>query len=210
MSCTPHPQVMSPCEDDTLPVENALAVSGDISFDEEGSIALTEGQTSAEIEFGFQKETAVYVFEYLYVKSTGDDPVFIAAVPSELTTRKFTVKFTGAPVAANCTLYWRVKVPDGLHSCPSLQNGPKYAIVRPTQEGIEPFPEGQDFVAITLPLEEDDSEYNLLAITVENTAAEVVQVFPYPTVTSRTTLGFRLDFGSFPEESGYTVHWKIG
>lgn len=207
MVCSAHPQVISPCADDTLPVEDALAVSGDISFDEEGSVALSEGQTEAEVEFGFQKETAAYVFEYLYVKSTGDGQGFFAH-PVEQTTKKFVVEFTGAPVDENCTLYWRVKVPDGLHSCPSLQNSPKYAILPATRQGETPWPVGQSFIDIVF--EEDmpsvDWAFDQRDVEVDGI---VPQVFSEPTITERTVSGCRLQYGSFPTQEDYVLRWKV-
>lgn len=208
MSCDPHPNVIMPCADDTLPVENALAVSGDISFDEEGSLALTAGQTEAEIEFGFQKESAAYVFEYLYVKSTGDGQGFLAH-PVEQTTKKFTVEFTGAPINGNCTLYWRVKVPDGLHSCPSLQNSPKYAIVPESQHGVASFPVDQDFIEVLFDEEMPSADWGFDQRDIENGAVDIPQVFGEPTLVVRSTVGFTLQYASHPEESGYNLRWKV-
>lgn len=210
MACDPHPQVVSPCADDAVSVGNALGVSGDLAFDECGSLALTAGQTSAEITFGYQKENDDYRFEYLYIKTLDDNPADVRAVPNNQTQRGFTVAFTGQPTTANSTLYWRVVVPDSLHSCPGSSNAPQYAIVRPTQEGIEPFPMDQDFIVVAFPIAEDDEEWNLLAATIENEDTETLQVFPAPTVASRSLIGFRLDFASSPEEAGYNLHWKIG
>lgn len=206
-TCTPHPQVVSPCADDTLPVADALAVSGDISFDEEGSVALTEDQSQAEVTFGFQKETAVYVFEYLYVKST--EGTFIGAVPIEQTTKKFVAKFTGGPVDASCTLYWRVKVPDGLHSCPSLQNSPKYAILPESQHGEEAWPVDQNFIEVVFDEEMPSADWGFDQLDIENAAIDIPQVFGSPTISVRTVTGFKLMFGSFPTESGYFVRWKV-
>lgn len=208
MAC--DPQVVSPCADDAVSVGQVLGTRGDVAYDESGFVALTAGQTSADITFGYQKESSGYRFEYLYVTTLDGNPGDTRAIPNGQTQRGFTVAFTGQPITANSTLYWRVIVPDALHTCQGLEGTPQYAIVRPTQEGVAEFPVDQDFVAVTFPIEEDDDDYNILAATVENTVGEVVQVFPYPTVTSRTTLGFRLDFGSHPEEAGYTVRWKIG
>lgn len=200
---------MSPCSDDTLPVENVVSVSGDISFDEEGSLALTEGQTEAEIEFGFQKESAAYVFEYLYAKSLDDDPAFIGAVPQEQTTRKFVVGFTGAPVTANSTLYWRVKVPDGLHSCPSLQNAPKYAIVPESQHGVKDFPADTNSIEVVFDEEMPSADWGFDQLDIENMGIDVPQVFSMPTISVRSATGFLLIFGSHPTEEGYTLRWKV-
>lgn len=209
-TCPSHPQVISPCADDTLPVANVVSVSGDISFDEEGSLVLTEGQIEAEIEFGFQKENSDYVFEYLYVKSADDNAAALLVVPREQTTKKFVVQFSGAPVSAESTLHWRVKIPDGLHACPSLQNGPKYAIIRPQQRGTQAFPQDQEFVIVTFAEPEADADYDFLALWIENQDTELPQAFPAPIVVSRTVNGFRVDFGSHPVLDGYTLHWKIG
>lgn len=206
-TCSPHPQVISPCADDTLPVEDALAVSGDISFDEEGSEALTEDQDQIEVTFGFQKETAAYVFEYLYVKST--EGTFIGAVPVEQTTKKFVAKFTGGPVDSSCTLYWRVKVPDGLHSCPSLQNGPKYAILPASRQDATGWPVGQSFVDIVFEEAMPSSDWGFDQRDVEHAIITVPQVFGEPTVTLKTTSGCRLQYGSFPIEEDYFVRWKV-
>lgn len=207
-TCTP--QVVSPCADDAVSVGQVLGTRGDVAYDETGSVALTAGQTSAEITFGYQKESSDFRFEYLYVKTLDDNPGDVRAVPNSQTQRGFTVAFTGQPITANSTLYWRVIVPDALHTCQGIDGTPQYAIIRPTQEGIESFPEDQDFIVVTFPIEEDDDEYNFLALSIENTVTETPQVFPNPTVTSRTTVGFRIDFASSPDEAGYTLRWKIG
>lgn len=210
MSCSNHPQVMYPCADDTIPVENALAVSGDISFDEEGSLVLTQGQTEAEIPFGFQKESSAYVFEYLYVKSLDANPADIRAVPNLQTTKKFTVAFTGAPITGNSTLYWRVKVPDGLHSCPSLQNSPKYAIIRSSQRGTIALTQGLDYVEVEFPEAQPDNDWGFDQLSIEHAIADAgQQVFAFPTVSARSQTGFTLVFGSAPTTSGYTLRWQV-
>lgn len=205
-SCSPHPQVISPCADDTLPVEDVLSVSGDISFDEEGSVALSEDQNQVEVTFGFQKETAAYVFEYLYVKST--EGTFIGAVSKEQTTKKFVARFTGGPVDLSCTLFWRVKVPDGLHSCPSLQNSPKYAILPASRQGEAQWPVGQSFVDIVFEEAMPSSDWGFDQRDIEHPIITVPQVFSEPTITLKTVNGCRLQYSSFPTEEDYFVRWK--
>lgn len=206
-NCSPHPQVISPCADDTLPVEDALGVSGDISFDEEGSIALSEDQDQIEVSFGFQKETAAYVFEYLYVKSL--EGTFIGAVPIEQTTKKFVARFTGGPVDESCTLFWRVKVPDGLHSCPSLQNSPKYAIFPESRHGETTWPVGQSFIDLVFDEEMPSEDWGFDQRDIENLGLATPQVFGEPTIIDKTTLGGRLQYGSFPTQEDYVLRWKI-
>lgn len=208
MAC--DPQVVSPCADDAVSVGQVLGTRGDVAYDEVGSVELTAGQTSAEITFGYQKESSDYRFEYLYVKTEDDNPGDVRAVPNSQTQHGFTVAFTGQPITANSILYWRVVVPDALHTCQGIAETPQYAIIRPTQEGTEPFPEDQDFIEVLFPVEEDDNDYNFLALTIVNAAIDIPQVFPAPTVSSKGTFGFRLEFASMPEESGYVLHWKIG
>lgn len=207
MACTP--QVISPCADDNVGAENLIGVNGDVSFDEEGSLALAEGITEVEIPFGFQKENKDYVFEYLYVKSTKETPTFIGVTPVTQTTKKFTAQFTGSPVTDDDVLFWRVRVPDGLHDCSSLQNSPKYAIVPAEQHGVTNWPSGQNYIEVEFDEAMPSADWGFEHRDIETLTVDPPQVFGEPTIVERSETGFKLQFGSFPVEEGYSLRWKV-
>lgn len=208
MSCLPHPQVVSPCADDAVSVGQVLGTSGDLAFDEQGSVALTIDQTSGEVTFGYQKETSDYRFEQLYIRDTHDDPVDVRAVPKGQTQYGFTFELTGQPITATCTLYWRVVVPDALHSCPSATGAPRYGIVPPPQQGTEALVVDQDFVEVIFPTEQPDNTWEFEALEITSGAIDIPMVFSW-TVAEKSTVGFKLMFQGKPDVAGYTLRWRI-
>lgn len=219
MSCDPHPQIMSPCADDAVSVDQVLGTRGDINFDENGSLALTAGQTTAVIAFRYQKETSDYRFEYLYVKSIDANPADVRPVVKAQTTQNFTVDFGGEPITANSTLYWRVVVPDQLHVCQGAAGGPKYAIIKPSQEGSVLLDIGAESAQVTFPLEQPDNTWlfecleidgSSIGLTEEELIAtpDAVQAFAI-TITNRTAQGFVVSFSGATEHSGYVLLWRI-
>jgi len=208
MSCTPHPQVMSPCADDAVSVGQALGTRGDVNFDEYGTLNLNLGQTGAEVLFDYEKESADYRFEYLYIENADDPTAASFPIPKIRTTKSFTVDFTGAPITANSVLKWRVTVPDPLHTCAGVAGSPKYVIYA-YQEGLTPFPNGADFVPISFPQEQPNADYQLEAFSVEYTGIGTPLIFAAPLIIERTTVGFTFVFQGHPDAEGYFIRWRI-
>lgn len=212
MSCTPHPQVISPCADDGVSVGQALGTTGDISYDEAGSVALTVNQTTVAVDFSFTKESLDYVFEYLYIKTGDDNPIDIRPVPKTQTKRGFVVELTGTPITANSMLFWRVVVPDPLRTCDGLNAAVQYADVKPAQEGIAAMTQDVDFVEVLFPIEQPDGLWKFESLTFEFheliDAPYLVMVF-VPICTVHTKAGFRLELSGSPDRAGYALHWRI-
>lgn len=209
MSCTPHPQVISPCADDAVSVGQSLGTRGDVAYDEAGSLALTVGQTSVSVQFSFTKESAAYVFEYLYIKTGDAAPVDIRPVLNGQTKQGFTCELSGMPISANSMLFWRVVVPDPLHSCAGAANGPQYAIVKPAQQGITAIPQNQSYIDVTFTAAQDDDTWEF-----ESAVVHVPNIVDIPLVfamicTVHTRYGFRIKFSGSPDQAGYTLHWRI-
>lgn len=210
MSCTPHPQVISPCADDAVSVGQSLGTRGDVSFDESGSLALTAGQTSVSVQFSFTKESAGYVFEYLYIKTGDAAPVDIRPVLNGQTKQGFTCELTGMPITANSTLFWHVIVPDPLQTCQGLAGGPQYAIVKTAQEGIVALVQDQDFIEVTFPTQQPDAlwEFESLVIHHPDVVDYVPMAFSW-TCLSHTAQGFKLGLTGSPDNGAYRLHWRI-
>lgn len=212
-ACTPHPQVMSPCSDDAVSVAQVLGTRGDRNFDESGSLALTIGQTSVAVTFDYEKESSDYRFEQLYIKAEDAAPVDIRPVVNSQTKQGFTAELTGVPITVNCKLYWRVIVPDSLHTCQTVAGGPKYAIVPTPQSGIAPFPIGTYVVTVVFPVAQPDTTWEFEALSIEAAPTDPAtdpQTFSMPTVTSRLATGFQLMFSGAPDTADrYTIHWRI-
>jgi hypothetical protein len=214
MSCEPHAQVLSPCSDDAATLL-VLGTRGDVAFDESGYLDLTEGQEAATIDFLYQKQTNLYRFEYLYITEEGAaTPADIRAVPNEQTDKSFTVQFSGSPITAGCRLYWRVIVPDNLHTCQGLTNQPQYALVRPTQEGLTLIPSDQDYVDIEFQDEMTTADWVFDALVLEfdpgqGSVPSEILVFAY-TIILRTTLGCRIMLSGSADIIGYRFRWRAG
>lgn len=209
--CEPHPQVLSPCADDAVSVGQVLGTRGDVVFDEYGLVNLTDAQVDVTVAFDYEKESAEYVFEYLYVESTDATPVDIRAVVQAKSTTGFTVKLSGGPVTATCVLKWHVITPDPLHtSCPAT-GAPHYAIVRPAQQGLTNMVNGNDFIAVTFPTAQPDNDWVFLACEIENINDPVVpsMVFCW-TVSAHDTTGFRLELSGAPDTGNYKLRWRVG
>lgn len=207
-ACDPHPQVAQPCADDGVSIGQVLGTRGDISFDEHGETALTAGQTTATVEFLYEKVSVDYVFEYLYVKSPGAFPDDIRAVANSQTTKSFVVELSGKPVTNNDVLVWRVIIPDKLHTAQPATSGPRYAILRPSQQGLTDLAQGFIFVNVTFPTEMPDNDWVFEALEVENLSEDSPMVLNW-TVATHTTSGFRLDFQGTPDSPNYKLRWKV-
>lgn len=211
MACPTHPQVLSPCADDGVSVGQVLGTRGDVVFDEYGVVNLTAGQVEVVVAFDYEKESADYVFEYLYVESTDTTPVDIRAVVQAKSTTGFTVELSGEPVTVNCILKWHVITPDPLHiSCPAT-GAPHYAIVRPAQQGLTNMVNGQDYVAVTFPAPQPDNDWVFLACEVEHITDPVVpfMIFTW-TVSVHLTTGFRIELSGAPDDGNYKLRWRVG
>jgi hypothetical protein len=200
---------LQPCANDAVGSLSALGVRGDIAFAEYGNMPLSSGQDSIAIEFLYEKTDWRYVFFYLYVGNFDGVPNdAIQCVPGSQTTLGFSVKFSGAPTTDDSILFWYARIPDNLQLCQSLTSEPKYAIVPPHQEGVEPLIVDADFVNVNFPEEHPTDDYWLeLAIEADNDI-DPPQVFAY-TVNQRTETGFRLNLSGEPTEEGYTLRWRI-
>lgn len=210
MACVDHPQVLSPCADDAVSVGQVLGTRGDVAYDETGSVALTIGQATVAVEFSFTKESDDYVFEYLYIKTEDETPVDIRPVPRVQTKQGFTCELTGVPITANSMLFWRVVVPDPLHTCQGLVAGPQYAQVKVAQEGRVAMTQDTEFFEVTFPIEQPDAlwEFESLVVHADDTI-DIPLVFPQPICTVHTAAGFTVRFQGVPDETGYTLHWRI-
>lgn len=220
MSCTPHPQILDPCADDSVSVGQSLGAQGDVAFQEYGETALTAGDTEKEVTFDYQKESALYVFEYLYVK--GSDPALdvdsdtapdaIVAVPYSQTTRKFTVRFSGAPISADAVLVWRVAIPDPLRTI-CAGNGPQYAIIREEQHGTTPLVQGQDSLAVVFPEEMPDNLWGFEEFSFETVGGvpdEPFSVLGFVwTVIAHTATGFTIQLSGEPDTANYILRWQV-
>lgn len=207
MSCTPHPQVMDPCADDSVAIGQALGAQGDVSFTEYGETTLSAGDTEKEITFDYQKESSLYVFEYLYVKGNNDPPDAIIAVPYSQDTRKFKVRFSGAPIAAGAVLVWRVKIPDPLRTI-CAGNGPQYAIIPEERHGVTPLVVGQDFLAITFSEEMPDTNWVMEAFSIEKAVNDAIMGFSWTIVRPLAT-GFYVEFSGAPVTDDYVLRWQV-
>ena len=210
MNCTPNPQVLSPCADDTVPVSQVLGTSGDVNFDESGFLALTVGQTEAEVRFAYQKESKDYEFERLYVSEKGaETPSVIGVVVKEQATKFFSVSFSGAPVSSLCTLHWRVVVPDQLRTCSGLTSQPQYVILPDFVEGEVVLEAGESGYNIVFPKPLSD-KWAFDRLYIEH----VIPTLPNPLsafemcVYGRTTTGCKIALTSAPTESGYVLKYK--
>lgn len=204
MSCEPHAgQVLSPCSDDAVGSLQALGTRGDVAFFERGTLTLTAGATEVAITFLYEKTSAEYDFNHLYVKSPTADSI-IPVVKAQTATG-FTLELTGAVVAANDVLAWEIQIPDALQECQSATSGPKYAIVRTEQRGLTPLNEAA-FLVVPFPTPMPDTNYDL-TLTVENLlGGEFVLAM---IVTVRSTAAFRVDFSGVPyDSSDYRLRWK--
>lgn len=204
---------MSPCQDDAVSVAQALGTSGDIAFDEFGSITLVPNQTSQQVTFRYQKATAAYVFEYLYIGSSGDvNPADIRAVVSAQDMNGFTVEFSGSPITFNCTLYWRVKVPDALSVCQTGSSQPQYAVVPFTQEGQTTMLKLEYQQSIVFPKAMKDENWFFEAFQIEYQGADlhpILRLFCLPTISQKTANGCTLDFNGTAQEDNYVMKWKV-
>lgn len=203
---------MDPCADDSVSVGQALGAQGDLNFQEYGETALTAGDTEREVTFDFQKESALFVFEYLYVKGSNDPPDAITVVPYSQTTRKFKVRFSGAPIAAGAVLVWRAVIPDPLRTV-CAGNGPCYALMRDEQHGIEPLVQGDDVVTVVFPEAMPDNLWGFEQVSFEVVDPDIEVPFQALgfvwTVTAHTTAGFTLELSGSPNNSNYILRWQV-
>lgn len=200
---------MSPCDNDAVSIGQVLGSRGDVNFDERGSVALTEGQESAEITFDFEKCSAAFVFEYLYVKGTDTIPDAVVVVPQVQSTTGFTVQFSGSPVTANSTLFWRVTVPDALQVSQPPAAPPQYAIVRPAQSGSQALTAGQTTVIVTFDEEHPDNLWGFEQLWIQKAATEAEpETFAWTCIAHSIT-GFSLKLSGAPSDSDYTLHWMV-
>lgn len=208
--CDPHPQVMSPCSDDAVSVGQALGTRGDVAFDEFGSTNLTAGQTTVDVTFNYQKESSSYVFEYLYVANPDEPPDDIRPIVNSQTTTGFQVELSGEPTSATSVLYWRVIIPDALHTCQPLTNGPRYAILRPEQHGITPLVSGQDYLIVNFAGGDmPDADWGFEQFSIERSFAETdPQIFAW-TCTRHVIGGFTITFSGHPTDSTYSLRWQV-
>lgn len=210
MACQQHPQVISPCADDGVSVGQALGTRGDIAYDEAGSVALTVGQTSVSVEFGYTKESLEYVFEYCYILTGDAAPVDIRPVINSRSKRGFTCELTGMPITGNSKLFWRVVVPDPLHACQGLTNGPQYAQVLPAQQGIAALVQDQDFIEVVFPAAQPDAlwEFESLVIHHPDVLDYIPMIFAWTCLAHEFT-GFKLGLSGSPDNGAYRLHWRI-
>lgn len=208
MSCDPHSQVQDPCADDSVSVGQALGAQGDVNFQEYGETALTAGDTEKEVTFDYQKESALFVFEYLYVKGSNDPPDAIIAVPYSQDTRKFKVRFSGAPIAAGAILVWRVTIPDPLRVI-CVGNGPQHAIIPEERHGVTPLVNGQDFLVVTFATVMPDNNWVFEAFSIEKAFSEANILGFAWTVTSHSVSGFTVAFSGEPDSNDYTLRWQV-
>lgn len=209
MACDPHPQIVSPCSDDAVSVGQALGTRGDVHFDEYGSTILTEGQTTVDVTFNYEKESASYVFEYLYVANPDELPDDIRAIVNSQTTAGFQVELSGEPTSATSVLYWHVIVPDALHTCQPLTNGPHYSILRTEQHGVTPLVSGQDYLIVNFPTNMPDTDWGFEQFSIEKAFAESdPQVFAW-TCTRHVIGGFTIQFSGHPTDGTYSLRWQV-
>lgn len=207
MSCDPHPQVQDPCANDSVSVGQALGAQGDVNFTEYGEFILTAGVTEAEVTFDYQKESSLFVFEYLYVKGSNDPPDAIIPVPYSQDTHKFKVRFSGAPIAAGAVLVWRVVIPDPLRTI-CAGNGPQYAIVPTERHGVTPLVNGQAFIVVLFATAMPDNNWVFEAFSIEKAFNEA-NTFGFAwTVIARSTTGFTLEFSGAPGLD-YSLRWQV-
>lgn len=205
---------MSPCADDTVSVGQVLGTTDDVHFDEFGSVALSAGTTTVSVTFVYQKDSAAYRFEYLYVTSPETNPEDIRAVVQSQTTTGFVVALTGQPIADTDVLYWRVLVPDPLQPTQPGLSSPQYAIIPPSQSGSTVLPAGQDNVSVNFPVAQPDDSWTFLTLYIQSTDLENLQVFAF-TEFNHSATGFALQLSGVPEtvldeiNSPYVLHWKI-
>lgn len=200
---------MSPCADDSVSVGQALGAQGDPAFQEYGEYELSPGQTEVEVTFDYQKESSLYVFEYLYIKGSNTPPDAIIPVPFSQDTRKFKVKLSGATLTENSSfLVWRVKIPDPLRVvCEG--NGPQYAIIPVEQHGSIALVNGQDFIIVTFAELMPNTNWNFEMLMVRKAFSEAATLGFVFTETSHTTGGFTLAMSGAPDSSDYTLHWQV-
>lgn len=210
MSCTPHPQVMDPCADDSVSVGQALGAQGDVNFSEYGETALTAGDTEKEVTFDYQKESSLFVFEYLYVKGNNDPPDAIIPVPYSQDTHKFKVRFSGAPIAAGAILVWRVKIPDPLRVI-CAGNGPQYAIIPQERHGMTPLVNGQDSLVVVFAEAMPDDDWVYEAFSIEYVGAgNASNAFGFSwTEIDRSEAGFTVIFSGEPDSGDYQLRWQV-
>jgi hypothetical protein len=80
-------------------------------LDERGSVVLSQGQTSATVNFEVLKLNAGYNFEYLYVDAVNrTHPGAIQVIPTLKSIEGFSVVFAGSPITAGYVLHWRVNI----------------------------------------------------------------------------------------------------
>lgn len=228
MNCSPHPQVSSPCADDSVSVGQALGTRGDINFDENGQVNLELNKTLYTVPFLYEKDSASYVFEYLYIRTPDGQPVGLDIRASVInqSTKDFTVDLSGSPTLVGCILFWHVIVPDPLHICQGLVNQPQYAQIPFSQKGLTAIPDGVEFLEVFFPTNMPDNDWVFEALTIEYVAEgegdelpdvptplvpNVAQVNAFTVVDHRTD-GFVLAFaGTFVSGAGqYILRWKVG
>lgn len=209
MSCDPHPQVMDPCADDSVSVGQALGAQGDVQWQEYGETALTAGDTEKEVTFDYQKESSLFVFEYLYVKGNNDPPDAIIPVPYSQDTRKFKVRFSGSPIAAGAVLVWRVTIPDPLRVI-CAGNGPQYAIIPEERHGLKQLDPVLDFIAVDFDEVMPNANWVFEAFSIEKSTANGATVGVTWTVTSRSTTGFVVELsGAVGSDDAYFLRWQV-
>lgn len=169
------------------------SVSSDV--DESGFVALSTGQTSAQVTFQVPKISGDYHFEYLYITAPGViNPGSITIVPVSQTINGFTVTFAGAPVAnENYILYWRV-------------------VVRVTTPiPLIDFPEDlylqmprANLMVVSFINQRSDTNYGFSELRVENLHdAPAVQAIIHVQVYEKTTTGFLLAVNPTPPTNFY-------
>lgn len=198
------------CDDIQLLDPQVLGIRGDPAYDENGTYALTLGEDEVTIEFIYEKATAAYIFEALYIKDSNDPPQDIRAVVITQGTKSFTVKLSGAPTTTTCTLVWHVMRPDPLQVNQPLTPGPSYAIVRPYQRGVKNMTINADFVQVNFPQPMPDNDWGFDQLSIENVGdpIQACQTFSW-TVSVHDTTHFRIELSGKPDTSTYKLRWQV-
>jgi hypothetical protein len=76
--------------------------------------------------------------------------------------------------------------------------------------GVTPLVNGQNYVDVSFPIEQDDTEWVLTGCCVVNVLDVIPLNLAPGIITAKTTTGFRLQLDGIPDSGNYELQWAIG
>jgi len=133
--------------------------SANNDVDEQGEIALVQGQRNVIVVFQVPKINAGYNFEYLYVDCEGIvHPGTVHPIPTVRAAEGFACVLAGSPLTSGYVLHWRVVVKDA----------PIIVQIDAPEDLYIQLPQGQNNLTITFVNPRSDTNYGFSELRVEN------------------------------------------